>query len=189
MKIRLLFTFVGLAISFATPTFAQQKQSVDRKIIEQLDVSSKKYSEAINNNDARAVAALFTEDAVFMTNAGPLYGRQAIEKWYVDLFNTLHPKNYIDKRDPNSPRIIGTADNIGSNGDWSETVQGRNGELIQATGYWSVIHTREGEDWKLRMLIGYDEIATWDITPAQAAAGSAMAQDAITVIRPVEPSP
>jgi hypothetical protein len=32
------------------------------------------------------------------------------------------------------------------------------GEPIQIKGYWSAIDTREGNDWKIRML-------TWNITP------------------------
>jgi len=37
MKIRLLGALVGLAISFALPTFGQQKETVDPKTLEQLD--------------------------------------------------------------------------------------------------------------------------------------------------------
>jgi ketosteroid isomerase-like protein len=39
-----------------------------------------------------AIAALFTEDAVFVTDRGPVNGRQAIEKWYTDLYKGWHPK-------------------------------------------------------------------------------------------------
>ncbi len=161
MKIRLL-ALVGLAISFALPTFAQQKETVDPKIVELLNAISTKYDEAVNNNDATAVAALYTEDAVFVTDRGPIYGRQAIEKWYSDVFKTWHPKNHIGKKDPNSPRIVGTSDNIASNGEWSETGQGQTGEPIQIKGYWSAIDTREGDGWKIRML-------AYNLTPAPAA--------------------
>jgi hypothetical protein len=36
MKIRLVIALVGLTISFAVPAFAQQKDSPDKQIIEQL---------------------------------------------------------------------------------------------------------------------------------------------------------
>ena len=43
MKTRLLGALVGLAISLALPTFGQQKEKVDPKILEQLDAKSKKW--------------------------------------------------------------------------------------------------------------------------------------------------
>ena len=42
MKIRFLLALVGLAISFALPTFAQQKETVDPQIIGQLNAGTKK---------------------------------------------------------------------------------------------------------------------------------------------------
>jgi uncharacterized protein (TIGR02246 family) len=158
MKTRLLGALVGLAISFILPTFAQQANKPDPQLreqfLEQFDTDTKKYVEAFNNNDATAVAAFFTEDAVFVTSTGPLHGREAIEKWYADLFKKWHPKNLISKLDPNSLRIIGTPDNIAFNGEWSDTLQGQNGEAIQAKGYWSEIDTREGDRWKICVLTG-----------------------------------
>lgn len=162
MKIRLVGAVVGLAISFALSAFAQQKGTVDPQIIDQLNAVSKKYDEADNNNDAAAVAALFTEDAVFVTDTGPVYGRQAIEKWFLDDFQEWRHSKHITKGDPNSFRIVGTADNIASGGEWSLTIQGKTGDPIQLTGHYSTISTREGKDWKIRM-------STWNVTPAPTA--------------------
>jgi hypothetical protein len=68
-----------LAISFALPTFAQQTNAPDPKIIEQIAARQKIYDEAMNNGDAAALAGkMFTEDAVLVTDTGPLYGREAI---------------------------------------------------------------------------------------------------------------
>jgi hypothetical protein len=69
------------------PAFAQQKDTVDPQIIEQLNALGKKFDEAWKNNDAAAPAVLYTEDAVRVTDTGPLYGREAIEKGYADLFS------------------------------------------------------------------------------------------------------
>ena len=66
MKIRFLLALVWLAISFALPTFAQQKDTVDPQTAEQLSALPKKFVAAFNNNDAAALAALYTEDAVLV---------------------------------------------------------------------------------------------------------------------------
>jgi hypothetical protein len=108
MKMRLL-TLVGLAIGFAVPSFAQQKDTVDPQTIEQLKAFSKSTDEAFNNGHAAALAALYTEDAVLVTDSGPIYGREAIEKHWADAFKQVHFSNHLDKADQYSPHIIGTA--------------------------------------------------------------------------------
>jgi ketosteroid isomerase-like protein len=113
----------------------------------------KKYDEAFNKNDAAAVVALFTEDAVFVTPTGPIYGREAIEKWYADLFQKWHPSGHIGMPDQYSPHAIGAADNeVWSNGDFSMTLQAETGEPIPLKGYWSEILVRDGDAWKVQML-------------------------------------
>jgi ketosteroid isomerase-like protein len=80
MKILLPVALVGLAISFTVPTLAQQKDTVDPKIDQQIRALAMKYDEAYNRQDPAAVAALYTEDAVLQSPHGPFRGRQAIEK-------------------------------------------------------------------------------------------------------------
>jgi hypothetical protein len=46
MKIRLLLTITGLAISFALPTFAQQKKEVKPKILAAIQTNDKAYDDA-----------------------------------------------------------------------------------------------------------------------------------------------
>ena len=48
MKLHLLITLAGLAISFAVTAFAQQKDTVDPQTIEQIDAFAKKFDEAFN---------------------------------------------------------------------------------------------------------------------------------------------
>jgi hypothetical protein len=60
LKIRMLAhtALVGLAISFALPIFAQQKETVDPQLREALLALAKKFEGAWNNNDADALAAV-----------------------------------------------------------------------------------------------------------------------------------
>ena len=102
MKIRCLLAIVGLPIGFVVPAFAQQKDTADPEITQKIRAISKGYDEASNNNNAAGIAALFTEDAVFVTDGGPVYGRQAIEKWYEAVFQQVHITNHIGKADQGS---------------------------------------------------------------------------------------
>ena len=103
MKVRSLLALVGLAIGFVVPTLAQQKDTDDPQIVEQLNALRDKSNEAFENGDAAALAALYTDDAVEVTNEGPIYGREAIEKHYTDLFREEHFSNRISKRDQDFP--------------------------------------------------------------------------------------
>ncbi|MBV8968501.1 MAG: nuclear transport factor 2 family protein [Verrucomicrobia bacterium] len=135
------------------------KETVDPQIIEQLELISRKFEKAINNNDAAAVGELFAENGVFVTDGGPFYGPEAIEKFFVDLFKEWRFSNHLIKTAPNSHRIIVTAENIAFNGEWSQTLQGQSGGPIERKGYWGAIDTRQGNDWNILML-------TVNVTPA-----------------------
>jgi ketosteroid isomerase-like protein len=163
MKIPLVVALAGLAIGFAVPVLAQEKDSVDSKTADQLSALSKKPDEAFNSGDAAALAALYTEDAVLLTNTGPIYGREAIEKHYADVFQKGHYSKHLDKRDQTSPHIIGTTGNEAwSNGQWSLTYQVKGGDPAEHTGYWLEIYSLEGGTWKKR-------VDAWNVTPAPAA--------------------
>ena len=147
MKIRSAIALLGMAISFALPTFAQQKEAIDPKTLAQLDAHGMKYSEAYNNNDAAALAALYAEDAVFITDRGPVYGRQAIEKWYADAFRQWPISNF--SRDTYG---LNTMENAAwSVGEWWDILRGEPGPVLVG-GYESAIYVREGDAWKIRML-------------------------------------
>ena len=88
MKIRyLLLTLVGLATSFALPTFSQEQNAVDPEVRQQIEAARVKFGEAFSKHDAAAVAALFTPDAVdvwegWTGGSAVASGQQAIEKRY-----------------------------------------------------------------------------------------------------------
>jgi ketosteroid isomerase-like protein len=166
MKIRVQTALAVLAISLTLPTFAQQTNAPDPQLRQMLDASIKKCDEAFNNNDAAALAALYTDDAVIVTDHGPIYGREALEKHFADLFKAIHISNHIGKADQYSPHIIGTAGNeMWANGEWRATLQGHDSGPIDVKGYWSAIKVREGDILKTRM-------ATWNINTRTACAFS-----------------
>jgi uncharacterized protein (TIGR02246 family) len=151
MKISLVVALVGLAINFALPTLAQQTNTPDPQLRQKLVDVIAKYADAMNKHDAAAAAACFTQDAAYVTDRGPVNGREAIEKWYADLFKKVQFTYYVITIDQDSPHVISTVDNeIWAAGGWSSTIKGENFDPRQIKGYWSVI--RVGADWKIRML-------------------------------------
>jgi ketosteroid isomerase-like protein len=86
----LVVVLVGLATGFAVSTVAQQKDTVDPKIEQQIRALASKYDDAFNRNDAPAVTALYKEDGVRAFN-GISHGRQAIEKSYAQYFKRWYP--------------------------------------------------------------------------------------------------
>ena len=160
MKNRSVVTLVGLAISFGFPTFAQQTDTPDPQLRQRLLAVVEKHADAMNKNDAAAAAALFTEDAVYLTDRGPIKGREAIEKMYADLFQKLHFSDHVITVDQDSPHSMGSdGKTLWATGGWSSTIQVQNSDPAQIKGYWSGI--REGDDLKIRMLSPY-------VTPADA---------------------
>ena len=152
MKIHLVVALMGLAISIALPALAETT-APDPQQREQLLALAKKFEDAWNSNDATALAALFTVDAVLIEASGPVYGREAIEKFYADLFRQFHFSNYSSKADQYSPHLIGTTGNeILEIGEWGCTVEGHGGSAVQLKGYYSSIYIRAGNDWKIRMV-------------------------------------
>jgi uncharacterized protein (TIGR02246 family) len=136
------------------------KDTPDSQLRQQVDATVNQYDEAFNNNDAAALGALFTEDAVLATDTGLVYGREAIEKHLADLLQKFRFSDHIGKADQYSPHTIGTTGNeMWATGEWSCTVRGESGGPIQSKGYWSAIYVREGNAWKKRMDI-------YNVTPA-----------------------
>ena len=158
MKIRLVVAFIGL-VSIALPALTETN-TPDLQLRESLITAIKKHTDALDKNDAAAVAANFTENGVLVTPDGPIFGRESIEKYYVGVFTQVQLSDNLAPVDDDSPHIIGTAGNeMWATGKYSCTVKGQNFGPVAATGYWSVI--REGDDWKIRML-------TFNATPARA---------------------
>lgn len=152
MKTRLVVPLVGLAISFALPSFAQPTNKPDPQLRQKFVALFKNLDEACNNNDADAMAVDFTDDAVLVTTYGPFFGRQAIRDWYAELFKDVHASDFLSNIDPDSPYSIGTDHGeMWATGNWRTTLQGKGGSL-EAKGYWSAIGSREDEHWKIRML-------------------------------------
>jgi uncharacterized protein (TIGR02246 family) len=144
MKIRLAVVLVGLAISFVVPAFAQDKDTVDPQIKQQIRVLAAKYDAAFNNHDATAIAALYTEDG-FHVFHGKSHGRKAIEKSYTYDFQSRNPNNHIST----VHQVIVLGNEVRTRGKWSAT-QNDYGPIVNHEGYFSWTVVPEGDAWKIR---------------------------------------
>jgi uncharacterized protein (TIGR02246 family) len=155
VNIRSLLALTGLAISFALPAFGQEKEPViDPQIVQELQAIGKKSDEAFLKGDAAAVAALYTEDAVLVNDTRPVYGRQAIQKYYADHFQQVRYFRHDTKYDPTSVHLIGTGGNVvRENGEWSGTLflQDEDCGPHQVMGYFASVSVREGSTWRVCM--------------------------------------
>jgi uncharacterized protein (TIGR02246 family) len=160
MKIRSLLALAGLAIGLALPVVGQQKDTADRRLVQQRDLLgspsslaefgelSQKLDEAYNKNDAAAVAALFTQDALLVTPDGMFNGRQDIEKRYEDMFQWWPITDFNGRRERRHLNAIDNA--VWSAGQWASTFQSQTGPIF-AWGCWTAIYVREGDAWKIRV--------------------------------------
>jgi ketosteroid isomerase-like protein len=166
MKMRVLLTFAVLAFGLSVSALAQQKDTADLQLAQQLDAIGRISDEGFNKGDAASIAALFTQDAVLVLQDGPVYGKPAIEKWLEGMFQNVRFSNHLTKADQKAPPLLSKAGNEAWwFGEWSTAVQGKdNGPVQQANGYWSAVHVREGDAWKTSMLTIVD-------TPKPAATG------------------
>jgi ketosteroid isomerase-like protein len=86
MKMHLLPTLAGLVIGFAVPAFAQEQDTVDPEVRQQIKAVISKFDDAYYQNDAAAVADLFARDAVEVWGWDKFSkiasGQQAIERRY-----------------------------------------------------------------------------------------------------------
>jgi len=148
MKIRLLLALTALASGLTVPALAQQNDSVDPQIAQEIRELTMKYEDALNEHDAEAAAAFFTADAVWATPQGTFYGRRAIERRLANYhFRRWHITNEVITVD----RVISIGDQVRAIGTWSNTVQEPDGSTEDFHGQFTSDLVLEGNSWKIRL--------------------------------------
>ena len=159
MKRRLVVALAGLAISFALPTYAQQKDLADPQTTQKILASFKGYDEAITTTMPPLVPRFTRATRFLLRQGGQSPVGKPLRNGLADLYQWWHPKNSITKVDGNAFHLIGTAGNEAwATGEWSETGQGKHGGPFAIKGYWLSIYVREADDWKIR-------VSAWNTAP------------------------
>lgn len=148
MKLRLLAA-AGLAIGFVVPALAQEKMGPctgPEDACRQVANLVKSYNVAFNKQDAAAVAALYTQDAVYATEGPIISGRDAIEKFYADGFKAGFSNMMANMSESH---IMG--ESAWGVGDWSATGPGPNHTTQPYHGNWVNLFVHNGSTWKIRL--------------------------------------
>jgi uncharacterized protein (TIGR02246 family) len=132
-----------VAIGLSMPAMAQHLS--DRDAWQAGESVVQAFNRASQAKDAVGLAALYSEDVIYVTPDGPIYGRAAVQEQYAADFKsfTLEPSK-LDR-----VAMIGDTVRV-RNGSWSGVFQGPDGP-VHLKGYWSTTDVREGGTWKIRM--------------------------------------
>jgi ketosteroid isomerase-like protein len=144
MKIRLLLSLAGLAVGSAVPTLAQEQNTVDPEVRQQIEAVLMKLGEAYNKHDAAAITALYTQNAVqvwaWETAGGAATGQQAIEKRAAAMLAS-NPAKLLRKL----IQVYPVGDEICAISEFEHT--------FGKKGYCVAIYVRELDEWKIRMAL------------------------------------
>jgi uncharacterized protein (TIGR02246 family) len=145
---------VSLVTAMVSSAAAQSDQDARRAGEDIL----KAYNQGLLQRDAKALAALYAEDAVIFSTSGPIAGRPAIEKAFAETFKQYRPNP------SNLERVAAIGnDVIVTGGSWSGTYPGV-GMPVHLKGYWSATDVRDGSTWKIRT-------ETWNVAADGTAGG------------------
>jgi ketosteroid isomerase-like protein len=162
MKTQLSIPIVILASNFMLSllVFGQEKAATpapnpfqpllaNPSLVQQVEAISLKFDEAFNKHDGDAVMALFTTTATQVTPVGTFIGREAIEKYYGNLFQNLQPQGRATKIN----YVYTYGADLCALGGWIVTIQqgspNRPGSQ-QVGGFLINIYTQVRGTWKTR---------------------------------------
>jgi len=138
---RLLVTLAGLAIGLAAPVLAQEQNTVDPEVRQQIEATMAKQDEAFNKNDAAGCTADYTQDAVevweWETAGGAAVGHEAIEKRAAAMLAS-NPAKLVRKL----IQVYPVGDAICAISEFEHT--------FGKKGYCVTIYVRELDEWKAR---------------------------------------
>ena len=138
---RLLVTLTGVVI-LAVPSIAQEQNTIDPEVRQQIEASIIKADEAFNKSDATSWAAGYSQDAVEVWSweaaGGAAISQQAIEiRAAIRL--ALNPVKRVRKL----VQVYPVGDGICAISEFEHT--------FEKKGYCVAIYVRELDEWKVRM--------------------------------------
>jgi ketosteroid isomerase-like protein len=142
VKMRFLVALVGLVI------FACRETKTPPGPLEfslQIVALGKKIDDAFNSNDAAALAPFYAEDAALVAREGLFDGRNAIAKYWVNVFQKIRFSNHLLSLEPFTVHVIDSGNKVIATLRFSQTAEG----LSLDSGYWSCVFVREGDTLRI----------------------------------------
>jgi uncharacterized protein (TIGR02246 family) len=148
MKTHVLLALALLAFGRIVPAAGQENNAVDPKVREQIEELNVKYDKAFNDNDAEAIAALFTWNGVETGPEGQAFGQPDIEQRYGVLFQ-LHPTSHLSK----VIQMYAIGSRVCAITEWA-AMQKKDASqpMLLSEGYMVTVNVHEGDVWKIEML-------------------------------------
>jgi uncharacterized protein (TIGR02246 family) len=105
--------------------------------------------EAWERGDGDAYAALFSEEAQYVTAPGDrLHGRKSIAESHQEIFNTIFKKTKLGRRYPSTFRSI-TSDVVLVESAGSVLFPGESESKIPPNGLMTLVVARQADDWRI----------------------------------------
>jgi ketosteroid isomerase-like protein len=143
MKRRLICALAALTVDFVVPTFAEEQNTIEPEVRQQIEAAVRKHEEAYNRYDAAAYAALYTLDAIEVLSwepeGGATVGQQAIEKMAAAEFASGPAKQSFTL-----VQVYAIGSEICAISEFIHFHFGGKGHVV-------TIYVRDADDWKIRM--------------------------------------
>jgi uncharacterized protein (TIGR02246 family) len=140
---------IGAIAALSLATSVASAQEVDQTTKQQIEQNIAAYHDAWNNHNAAAIANLYTNDGILVTDrtSGAKKGRKEIEDYYTNLFKRVphHDSATVDEIFPLGNNATITV------GEYHLSGQGESGP-IKYDGHFTTVDVLEGGKWKIRML-------------------------------------
>jgi ketosteroid isomerase-like protein len=135
-----------------------QTNTPDPALVKAAAHSCQVYDNVYNNNDPEALANIFTEDALLVTDSGIFHGPAEILEYQIAVFKDCHFSDHKGVADLASIHPIGTdGKQFWAAGTWSQKLAYKGAPAQPMSGYWSAIILADGS--------GKDVMQTSNITP------------------------
>jgi uncharacterized protein (TIGR02246 family) len=148
MKAQVPLALALLLFGFAVPAPGQENNAVDPQVRRQIEELNVKYDKAFNENDAEAIAALFTWNGVETGPDGQAFGQPDIEERYGVLFQ-LHPTSHLSKL----VQVYAIGSRVCAITKWTARQKKDTSQpMLLREGYIVTVNVREEDVWKIEML-------------------------------------